>query len=144
MGSNAYLTMQQLPTPTAEICKDPQRLAGYLSKLQLVVSQLRHFRVIKCPNCVMDVVNSGDAETLVRINNPGFKLGSIIFGHAIFTHRVDGSGSATTVPTQNFSGFLRNLRFTTDGGAVFNVSIPSSPAGKTVWEVHVIAFEGET
>lgn len=142
MGSNSYFAKQQLPTPTKEMCSDPSKLADYLSKVQLRLNQeLTHVRVIKCPNCVIDAVNSGDAETLVQIKNPGFQIGSVFFSHAIFTHRA--SGGSMAVPIQSAAGFLRDLRLTTEGGAVFNVVIPSSPAGKRIFDAYVVVIEGE-
>lgn len=141
-GTNAKYSKKLLPNPTKEICADPAKLSDYLAKIQEFINlNVRSFSIVKCPNCVVNATNSGDPETLVQIKNPGFKIGTVHFSHAIFTNRQ--SGTSMIPPTQTASGFLRNLRLTTDGGAVFNIVIPSSPSGKTVWDCFVLVFEGE-
>lgn len=145
-GSNRYFDTQQLPTPSKEICSDPEKLALWLSKVQQRLGLVRRQRVVKCPNVRMAFGLPGFSvdETTVQIPNPGFQVGAVAFSHAIPIKSGDGSTGPSAV---NGAGYLKNLKFLSSGGITFNPVIPSEPAPSAgaipYYDVYVILMEGE-
>jgi hypothetical protein len=144
ISANSYFSNTQLPTPTVELCKDPAKLAQYLSKMQLRLNtELRRFRVVKCPNIRM-AFNDTDGGTPVLIPNPGFQVGAAMFSHAIPTKIGDGSAGVAKVIG---AGYLRNLKFQTNDGISFQAVIPNNPPATSTdlpyFDVYVVLMEGE-
>lgn len=147
MATNSYFSGIQVPTPTVELCKDPAKLADLLSKMQLRLNtELRRFRVVKCPNIRMAFSQPGVSveETQVMVPNPGFQVGAVMFSHAIPTKTGDGQVGAATVTS---AGWLSDLKIQTSGGISFRPVIPCDPAPAAgaipYFDVYVVLMEGE-
>lgn len=145
MGNNTYFSKIQVQTPTLEICKDPEKLAALLTKMQQQINtEFRRFRVIKCPN-VLNAYHSPTTGTPVSIPNPGFSVGAVFFSHAIPTKLGYGDSSAQP-PIVAGAGYLLNLTFQANGPITFKPVIPNSGSNSTqpaFFDVYVVVMEGE-
>lgn len=103
----------QIPKISAEDTKDPAKLAVLLN---LIGDRLN---AVKSPRFIVRRIDSYRTNTVVRIDDVGFNIGSVVFG-GIF--RQAGGAQVVNMPSAN-PIFIDNLnitggscQFTLDGG----------------------------